>query len=125
MEAGLAVHGFNPAGSKLTHEHAIEILDIVLSAERLRCGSMGTRHDPAEVDGKGIKGLACKGPLDSRKHETVAFGAFTDDADGQMCQGQLDRLPAGGDGALVVIGVVFVVLLILELTGVVNVFNRV
>lgn len=39
-------------------------------------------------------------------------------------QGQLDRLPAGGD-ALVVIGVVFVVLLILELVGVINVFNRI
>src|SRR3546814_9516644 len=39
-------------------------------------------------------------------------------------QGELDQLPAGG-GALAVIGVVFVVLLILELVGVINIFNRV
>ncbi|HEY0662535.1 MAG TPA: PA2779 family protein [Lysobacter sp.] len=41
-------------------------------------------------------------------------------------QGQFDKLPAGGDsGVLVVVGIVFVVLLILELTGVINIFNRV
>lgn len=41
-------------------------------------------------------------------------------------QGQLDKLPAAGDsGVLVVVGIVFIVLLILELTGVINIFNRV
>jgi hypothetical protein len=39
-------------------------------------------------------------------------------------QPQLDGLPAGGDGLLVVIGVVFVVLLILELVGVTNIFTK-
>lgn len=51
--------------------------------------------------------------------------ASLSDAELMQLQGQLDRLPAGGDSALVVIGVVFVVLLILELTGIINVFNRV
>ena len=51
--------------------------------------------------------------------------ASLSDAELVELQGQLDRLPAGGDSALVVIGVVFIVLLILELTGVINVFNRV
>lgn len=32
--------------------------------------------------------------------------------------------PAGGDGLLAVIGLTFVVLLILELVGVINIFNR-
>jgi len=36
---------------------------------------------------------------------------------------QLDSLPAGG--VLALIGAVFVVLLILELTGVINVFSKV
>ena len=36
---------------------------------------------------------------------------------------QLDTLPAGGDGLLAVIGVVFVVLLILEIVGVTDVFK--
>ena len=51
--------------------------------------------------------------------------AALSDAELVQVQGQLDRLPAGGDGALVVVGIVFVVLLILELTGVINIFNRV
>lgn len=37
---------------------------------------------------------------------------------------QLDSLPAGG-GALALIGAVFLVLLILEITGVINIFNKV
>ena len=50
--------------------------------------------------------------------------ASLSDAEVMKLQGQLDRLPAGGD-ALAVVGVVFIVLLILELTGVTNIFNRV
>ena len=42
----------------------------------------------------------------------------------QMLSMQLDELPAGGS-LLAVIGVVFVVLLILDLTGVTNVFTEV
>lgn len=37
---------------------------------------------------------------------------------------QIDTLPAGGDSVLAIIGIVFVVLLILELTGVINIFNK-
>jgi hypothetical protein len=40
-------------------------------------------------------------------------------------QQQLDNLPAGGDSVLAVIGIVFVVLLILELTGVTNIFTKI
>lgn len=50
--------------------------------------------------------------------------ASLSDAELLQLEGQLDRLPAGGD-ALAVIGVVFLVLLILELVGVTNVFNRI
>lgn len=38
-------------------------------------------------------------------------------------QGQLDRMPAGG-GVLVLVGAVFVVLMILDLTGVISIFKR-
>lgn len=37
---------------------------------------------------------------------------------------RLEQAPAGGDSALVVIGIVFLVLLILELTGVIDIFKR-
>ena len=50
--------------------------------------------------------------------------ASLSDAELLRMQGELDRLPAGGD-AIAVIGVVFLVLLILELVGVTNIFNRV
>jgi len=40
-------------------------------------------------------------------------------------QQQLDSLPAGGDSVLAVIGIVFIVLLILELTGVINIFSKI
>ena len=50
--------------------------------------------------------------------------ASLSDAELLQLEGQLDRLPAGGD-ALAVIGVVFLVLLILELVGVTNIFNRI
>ena len=50
--------------------------------------------------------------------------ASLSDAELVRMQGELDSLPAGGD-ALAVIGVVFLVLLILELVGVTNIFNRV
>ena len=51
--------------------------------------------------------------------------AALSDAELMQVQGQLDKLPAGGEGALVVVGIVFVILIILELTGVINIFNRV
>lgn len=55
--------------------------------------------------------------------EADARVASLSDAELLRLQGQLDRLPAGGD-ALAVVGIVFIVLLILELTGVTNIFNR-
>ena len=39
-------------------------------------------------------------------------------------QPQLDSLPAGGDALLAVVGIVFVVLIILELVGVTNIFTK-
>lgn len=38
--------------------------------------------------------------------------------------GQIENLPAGGDSVLAIIGAVFVVLLILELTGVIDIFKK-
>lgn len=46
------------------------------------------------------------------------------DQDLAALAGQLDTLPAGGDSLFAVIGIVFVVLLILELTGVTNIFTN-
>ena len=39
--------------------------------------------------------------------------------------GELEKLPAGGHEVLVVVGILFVVLIILELTGVIDIFQKV
>jgi hypothetical protein len=50
--------------------------------------------------------------------------ASLSDAELQQLDGRLAELPAGA-GLLEVVGIVFVVLLILELVGVINIFNRI
>ena len=52
------------------------------------------------------------------------LAALTDE-ELRMLNQHIENLPAGGDGVLVVIGIVFVVLLILEVTGVINIFNKI
>jgi hypothetical protein len=47
------------------------------------------------------------------------------DAELSILNQNIKSLPAGGDSVLVVIGIVFLVLLILELTGVINIFNKI
>lgn len=39
--------------------------------------------------------------------------------------GRVEDAPAGGDGIFVVLGITFLVLLVLELVGVINIFNKV
>lgn len=43
----------------------------------------------------------------------------------QQLQGHMQDLPAGGSSVLAVIGVVFIILLILELVGVTNIFTSI
>ena len=50
--------------------------------------------------------------------------ALSDAELAQVAQ-EMQTLPAGGDGFFAVIGIVFVVLLILELTGVIDIFKKV
>lgn len=71
---------------------------------------------------------------DSVRQQMVALGVDPNDAQArvaaltdselQTLDRQIGELPAGGD-VLAVIGVVFVVLLILELVGVINIFKAV
>lgn len=42
----------------------------------------------------------------------------------EQIAGRIDQMPAAGEGVIVVLGVVFLVLIILELVGVTNVFRR-
>lgn len=51
--------------------------------------------------------------------------ASLNDAELNLMTEKLDQLPAGGDAFLAVIGIVFVVLLILEIVGVTDIFKKV
>lgn len=69
---------------------------------------------------------------DDVRHAMIALGVDPEqaslrvsslsDAELTRLAGELETLPAGGD-ALALIGAVFLVLLILELTGVINIFS--
>lgn len=71
---------------------------------------------------------------DDVRSQLGKFGVAADDIESRlavMSDGELSSLakrmqetPAGGDGLLAVIGLTFVVLIILELVGVINIFNR-
>lgn len=50
--------------------------------------------------------------------------ATLSDSELQTMATQMQNAPAGGSGVLVVIGIVFVVLIILEFTGVIDIFKR-
>ena len=50
--------------------------------------------------------------------------ASLSDSELNLMTEKLDQLPAGGDGFFGVIGFVFIVLLILELTGVIDIFKK-
>jgi len=71
---------------------------------------------------------------DSVRNQMISLGvdprdaqarvAALTDSELQTLDQRIDSMPAGGDGFLAVIGIVFIVLLILELTGVINIFQK-
>jgi len=74
----------------------------VLARDDVRERMVALGVDPAEVDGR--------------------LAALTD-AELDLLAEQLEQAPAGGD-ALAVIGIVFLVLMILEFTGVIDIFKK-
>lgn len=53
----------------------------------------------------------------------VRVASLTDSELADVSQ-RMDSLPAGGDGFIAVIGIVFIVLIILEWTGVIDIFKK-
>lgn len=81
----------------------LAVLREALARADVREQMIGLGVDPAEVEGR-------LGALTAAELATLADS--------------IEQAPAGGDGALAVIGIVFVVLLILELTGVIDIFKK-
>lgn len=78
-------------------------IDAVLAREEVRSKLEQYGVDPAETDAR--------------------LAALTDQELDKLAT-DLDNMPAGGS-VLAVVGVVFIVLLILELTGVIDIFNKI
>lgn len=57
--------------------------------------------------------------------DAMTRAAALSDAELAQVAAEMQTLPAGGDTLLAVIGIVFVVLLILELTGVTDIFKKI
>ena len=57
--------------------------------------------------------------------DAVARVASLTDSELADVSTRMENLPAGGDGFIAVIGIVFLVLMILEFTGVIDIFKRV
>jgi hypothetical protein len=90
---------------------------LVETSRNADLASVRTQLDRADVRAQ----MAKMGVNAANIDERVA--ALSDQELRRLAQ-DLQNGPAGGDGILAVIGVVFVVLLILELTGVIDIFKR-
>ena len=94
--------GTSEAVSAARQESPLSTVQAAMAREDVRAKLAELGVNAAELDGR----LAALSP-----------------AELSMLADKLDQAPAGGD-ALAVIGIVFVVLLILELTGVIDIFKK-
>jgi hypothetical protein len=93
-------------------------------------------YDYAQATARGERIERIHGFLarDAVRQQLLGLGVKPGDVDGRLSaltdaelaqiEAQIDKMPAGGD-VLAVIGIVFVVLLILELVGVTNIFSAI
>lgn len=85
------------------------------AAQLSRIDAMLARADVvAQLEHLGVS------PLDASERARLLT-----DQELQTLASRIDTMPAGGDSVLVVIGIVFLVLLILELTGATDIFKRI
>jgi len=87
----------------LTRDAQIQRISGFLAQDSVRSQMIGLGVDPKDAQSR--------------------VAALTD-SELQMLDQKIDSMPAGGD-ALVVLGVVFLVLLVLELVGVINIFKKI
>jgi hypothetical protein len=85
-----------------TRAHDLEVVGSTLAREQVRSQMQALGVDPSAVD---------------------ARIARLTDSELRSLADRMEQMPAGGD-ALAVIGIVFLVLIILELTGVIDIFKK-
>jgi len=100
--AAAGIVGTSDAITAVQQQNDRGVVHDVLARSDVRERMIGMGVDPAEIEGR--------------------LAALTD-AEFATLADRLEQAPAGGD-ALAVIGIVFVVLLILEFTGVIDIFKK-
>ena len=101
--ASAEVIGTPTFSQSLTRDAQIQRISGFLAQDSVRSQMIGLGVDPKDAQ--------------------TRVAALTD-SELQMLDQKIDSMPAGGD-ALVVLGVVFLVLLVLELVGVINIFKKI
>jgi uncharacterized protein YpuA (DUF1002 family) len=102
MMANAAMIGTLQAVESSTRAQDLATVNAALAQDQVRQQFAALGVDPAQIDSR--------------------VAALTD-SELRSLAGQMSGMPAGGD-ALAVIGIVFIVLLILELTGVIDIFKK-
>jgi hypothetical protein len=102
MMANAAMIGTLQAIESSTRAQDLATVNGALAQDEVRQQFAALGVDPAQIDSR--------------------VAALTD-SELRSLAGQMSDMPAGGD-ALAVIGIVFIVLLILELTGVIDIFKK-
>jgi Family of unknown function (DUF6627) len=102
VPAAAGMVGTSEAIAAARGESPRAVVDATLARADVRAQLAGMGVDPADIEGR----IAA---LSDQEVATLA--------------GQIQQAPAGGD-ALAVIGVVFIVLIILELVGVIDIFKK-
>ena len=100
--AAAGIVGTSDAITAVQQQNDRAVVHDVLARSDVRERMIGMGVDPAEIEGR--------------------LAALTDAEFATLAE-RLEQAPAGGD-ALAVIGIVFVVLLILEFTGVIDIFKK-
>ena len=102
LMANAAMIGTLQAVESSTRAQDLATVNAALAQDQVRQQFAALGVDPAQIDSR--------------------VAALTD-SELRSLAGQMSGMPAGGD-ALAVIGIVFIVLLILELTGVIDIFKK-
>jgi len=101
--AAAGIVGTSDAITAVQQQNDRGVVHDVLARSDVRERMIGMGVDPAEIEGR--------------------LAALTD-AEFATLADNIGQAPAGGDSALAIIGIVFVVLLILELTGTIDIFKK-
>jgi hypothetical protein len=115
---------------------ALTLVAMLVTSMPARAGIVGTEHMVAQESHAAVLGriehvlageaVAAQLQAWGVAPEVVSARlAALSDVELQRLAATMGTAPAGGDGALVVVGMVFVVLIILELVGITNIFRRV